>query len=349
MTLIAAYKENEVPILLGDVLTTNAFKSEFHCKKIIKISSNFVIAWTGMKSYAMDVLKSLMQQFQDKLVTMNEVEKFLLNFDISSFLEDENLTLIGWVIDDKTYCFEWFSNLNKYEYKEIYYLENERGFFAGSGSKFFEGLLQESEESTYESSTSNQELQALGKVLKEVCALTNAEYLAVDKSWRQGFGFGYEILFYNGKSFVYVDDILYFTLDIYTTEDWTLSQYTVCPYFYRYKTFGNISLFQVQKNLDSFNDIHQYYVGKGFGNDVENYLMIQNSIRGKQMILSNKANCYCLTIRIINGKKAIPFFLTVFGKKNDLIKLDQKGNSTIFGFSPSFHKLIQSYIDNNKY
>lgn len=349
MTLIAAYRENETPILLGDVLITNRFNDEFHCKKIVKISPNFVIGWTGMKSYAMSVLKELFFKFKNKIVTMKEIERFLLEFDTSKFLDDENLTMLGWVIEEKQYCFEWFSEVNKYDYKEIYYLESEKGFFAGSGSDFFEKLLKESKNFYYEFSASNQQIQALGKVLQEVCSLTNAEYLATDKSWRERFGFGYEVLIFNGKEFNYLDNILYFTLDAFTTEDWELLKYEVLPYLYRYKTFGNISLFQIQKNTKDRADIHQHYVGKGYEKDVQSFLELQNAIRGKQLLLSNKAAYYCLSIRIINGKKVMPCFLGIFGNDNNLFNLNQKGNLTMFEFSPIFHSILQKTIEANKY
>lgn len=349
MTLIATYKKFDIPVLLGDVLITGGGK-ESYCKKINKVSSNFVIGWTGRKLNAVTVLKPLFETFGNKKVSMKEVEEFLLSFDTSQFIGDENenkLLMSGWIIDDEEYSFLWNGNYNNFETKELFFDEG-NGIFLGSGSNFFEGLLQESEEVPIHTSNSDLYFQAVGSVLKEVCALTNGEYPATNKSWRNGFGFAYEVLIYDGNRFNYLDNILYLTVDVQTTKDWEIIKYSVVPYIYHHKVYGNISLFQVSKNVEGSDDIWQNYVGKGYGNDVKGHLMIETAIWGKVRVLSYKSQCYCLTIRIINQSKnkVIPGFLGFIG--NEFFTVEQNTNLATFKFSPTFHSIIQNIIDNSR-
>lgn len=353
MTLIAAYKEYDIPILLGDVLITSG-GSEFHCKKINKITPNFVIGWTGLKINAMSVIRQLFRTFGGKQVSMQDVENFLLNLDTSQFLGAENeikLNMLGWVVDNnKKYCFGWYSALNNDEYKQLIFLdENEKGLFAGSGSKFFEGLLQDRANFNFHSPQLTPYSKAVGRVLNEICALTNAEYLAIDKSWRNGFGFAYEVLIYDGEEFNYLNNIMYFTLNIFTASDWKILNYEVLPILYRYRTYGNISLFQISNNGINNNETHQYYVGRGYDNDAKKHVEFITAVEGHLPILTPKSNYYCLTIRTINQNKCCVGMMTIFGNNNTFFRINYKNNYVIFSFSPTFHRLLKDSIEANKY
>ena len=65
MTLVAAYKHFEVPVLVGDMAVTMSGDHKFRTlrKKIYRISPNFVIGWTGHQYYCKKNNKLIMEGF----------------------------------------------------------------------------------------------------------------------------------------------------------------------------------------------------------------------------------------------------------------------------------------------
>lgn len=108
MTLVAAYRENGIPVLLGDFLLTADGQPSGLRKKIHLISSNLVVGWTGTLIAAIPVLKDLHSEFNGRHVSKDEFERFLKNYPPANF-GSFSVLLIGWIIDGEQHCFWWNS------------------------------------------------------------------------------------------------------------------------------------------------------------------------------------------------------------------------------------------------
>src|SRR5438477_1144938 len=124
MTLVAAYKVDDVPLLLGDFLITSGELSGTR-KKIHFISPNFVVGWSGDLWAARPVLKALHDQFDNAHVQYGTLEKLLTQFPTEE-LGSLNVQIVGWVVDDEARCFLWRS-----DYPSELFYDNE--YFIGSG------------------------------------------------------------------------------------------------------------------------------------------------------------------------------------------------------------------------
>lgn len=239
MTLIAAYRPHGIPVLLGDFLITGG-GSETSNKKIYRVSSNFVIGWTGYKILAATVLRQLLDNFQDRVVTVAEIERFLVNYEIEQSSLDQ-LLLIAWIVENNNpRCFLW-----NYAYpRELFY---QAECFAGSGEEKFKELkTRDSLEGSWNMLKTNVEL-AIQSTLIKAAELYSDEIL--DKmNRRQGFGYGYELLYFDGTQFRYLDNIAYLGMDIYF--DPTSSETRMMPYEfnYWYNSLGDAS-FLLGRNL----------------------------------------------------------------------------------------------------
>jgi hypothetical protein len=245
MTLVAAYRPQGVPVLLGDFLITGG-EAELSRKKICLVGPNFVIGWTGRQFLAAPILKALFEEFGGKSVTMSEIEKFLTNRpneelltkrQMEEFSREIPLYLIGWVIDDHPHCFRW----NITWPTELFY---EPFQVAGSGeAKFRELITRETLGGSWGARRTNVD-QAIYSALSKATELYSDEVLE-RMNRRQGFGYAYELLYLDGNAFRYLDNVAYLGMDIILNPaDWTgRSQ----PYevWYRYHSLGDISFLQV--------------------------------------------------------------------------------------------------------
>jgi hypothetical protein len=337
MTLIATYKERNIPLLIGDVLTTR-IKEEFHCKKINKISSNFVVGWTGYKDNAMLIFKNLYEEFENKIVSKSEIERFLVNFDVSQFVgsKGENkLILSGWIVDyDGEHPFVWNSGYNEYGIKEIV-SDKEASYFNGSGANFFQSLLSEKPVIREDMSKSDSE-DAKSLILHEMLYLTVGEYLSVDKSWRNAFGFGYEALIFDGKKFNYISDILYVVVDVFFNENIQLLNYFVAQRVTKYKSYNHFCVFEVTKGKDF--PLEQYFIGRGdkkIDSDVE---FLRTLHKGNFFLPSSKY--LCIGTRYFINNKFVDSGDLILPMINSFVTINSHNGVNVFNFSPVFNKSL---------
>ncbi len=156
MTLIAALKLHDVPILLGDLLISSPHSDTSHAKlptllsqevdqvlprdeyypivrglqrKVARINDWLVVAWAGNLIAAKVVLKKMVERFKSKRVPREKVFTFLSQVDDLGTIE---CTIIGWLAD-KTgiVSFSWNSATRHLSVDEGPYIE-------GSGKQDFE-------------------------------------------------------------------------------------------------------------------------------------------------------------------------------------------------------------------
>ena len=187
MTLIAAFKQNDVPILLGDFLLTGFDDTWGTRKKSHLISKNFVVAWTGSRLAASTVLRELNSQFREQNVTRAGVEDFFTNYDTSQ-LGALEVHLVGWIIDDGPHCFLW-NNLYPHE---LFY---DSSHVDGSGAPASKRLLKRKLESRGSVGDSKIK-QAIFYSLSKYATLIGHEIVGLNHQLH--FGFGFELLYFDG-------------------------------------------------------------------------------------------------------------------------------------------------------
>jgi hypothetical protein len=339
MTLIAAYKSEGVPILLGDFLiTTDGSDVETHRKKIHKISSNFAVGWTGSLFTATRFYRDLYSAFENQIVTKNAVENFLVTYDTEIFIS-KDLVILGWIAEKKeNYCFRW-----RADYSEmVFYDEQYEGFFHGSGSDFYEKLLKEKGNINYGGQNNDYD-KAIGLVLKEVCALTNAEYLSIDKSWRNRYGFAYEILYLRDGQFEYVDDIFYTTIDVLVDSNGDPIYPSVAQFqpesahlLFKYRSYEEFSLVQIFDPNKNSTDL--CFINRVNDRQRDIQKLSEQGIE----VLPYESFYKCFTYRIMDiDKRFIDAGSLILHGDSPLIKLLQTDKEIRFLPSREFYEIIK--------
>src|SRR6185295_2210910 len=204
MTLVAAYRPEGVPILIGDFLITGE-AHESTRKKIYKIGPNFAVGWSGTAFVAATILKSLFTAFEDRTVSLAEIETFFTNRPEDE-LSELPLYIVGWVIAEQPHCFLW----NILNPKELFY---EPYYVIGSGSQKFQDLISSNKMRASPGFKRTTVEEAIFSALSTAAELYSDEDLG-KMNRREGFGHGYELLCFDGKEFNYIENIAFFGMDI---------------------------------------------------------------------------------------------------------------------------------------
>lgn len=233
MTLVAAYRPEGIPVLIGDFLVTGGGQTSSK-KKIYKVSPNLAVGWSGSMFVAAPILRALFVAFEDKHVTRDEVEYFFTHRPEDE-LSTAPLFIIGWLITDQPYCFLW----NGLYPTKLFY---EAFHIIGSGSdKFADLVTRKSMGGSWGSKRTTIE-QAIFSALSKATELYSDENLA-KMNRREGFGHGYELLYFDGSEFNYVENIAFFGMDILLNSD-NSNHCRQYEYWYRYHSLSNSSFLQ---------------------------------------------------------------------------------------------------------
>lgn len=203
MTLIAGFRSYDAPVLIGDsLLTHNGIVSGLR-KKVIIVTSNFALAWTGNSIAADSVVKSLQSSLDFSAVTFSSVKAILTEPETSD-LGTLHVSLVCWVLDDQgQHCFRWNSSYPK----ELFLGEP---MYDGSGDTVIEALAGTGLRDTSRPDCIDPMDAARGAL--QVTTRLMATELLGPSTRDQGFGFSYEIILANKHKFEYIDDILYLAI-----------------------------------------------------------------------------------------------------------------------------------------
>ena len=80
MTLLAAHRLHDIPVLVGDALCT-APDSKSLKKKIYMITPNLAVGWTGFSITAAAVIGEMRSAFAEQTVTRPDLESFFTSFN----------------------------------------------------------------------------------------------------------------------------------------------------------------------------------------------------------------------------------------------------------------------------
>lgn len=209
MTMIAGFKIDETPFLIGDFVIsindsgTGERRRHKVKKKAVILSRNCAVAWMGSAHTAKEVLDDLFERFRNVEVKKEDIEGFLTSREpTSEFLE---VRLIIWFVDAEKTLFMWCSSepSMKFEYDPI---------VAGSGGESFESIQNRLQDIRNPQLGVNENL---GKAMMYYSELMTLEIKEPDPT----FGFAYEIVSFVDGRFAYFSKLLYCDIHADCTED----------------------------------------------------------------------------------------------------------------------------------
>jgi hypothetical protein len=235
MTLVAAFQHDSVPILLGDFLISAPSDQFGTRKKIHLISTNLVVGWADDLWAAKPVLNDLSMRFHGSQVNRQELERFFKDYPTKD-LGSLSVQIVGWLVDDEPLCFFWRSDYPL----EIYY---DQQHFVGSGAQTFKEML-----STRSFVGSNRELKGVEAAI--FLSLMKSSSLIADEilfglNRQQGFGFAFEIVYFDGLQFRFVDNILYSAADVFYDPISRQIHHRFYPVTVKYRSFNDFSVIQL--------------------------------------------------------------------------------------------------------
>ena len=259
MTLVAAFRAQGIPVLVGDMLVTaNPQPGERSYlpthpeaaaampeklgrrivgskKKVHILSPGLAVAWSGSELGARTALKELAQT---RPGTLDEVRRVLAAIQHLKG-ESEYVHVIGWIHDGAPHCFRW----NSAWPSEIYYDESH---VDGSGERLLRIIFDE---------------QVLGRGLgpgltpiESACllVLSKCARLIEEEAWSaatlaESFGYCYEIAILDDRGFRYIDEITYLLWHLRRDAEGPGHFYTPSPIMLKYKSIGMASVVQTHR------------------------------------------------------------------------------------------------------
>jgi len=195
MTLVAAYREREVPVLVGDLLITDAQgRPVSTLKKTHRLRPNLVVGWTGNKYQATRVLNELRSLLDASgpdagWKTLNRV---LTSIRVGEYLP---VTLVGWMHNIDSVAFVWHSN-----HPDEVFRHDE--YFFGSGAPAFQDIAA-GRAGPGPDNVTERILWHLGLLMADEGG--DRYHQLAEK-----FGGGYDVLTLNAEgAFDYLDDVLF--------------------------------------------------------------------------------------------------------------------------------------------
>jgi hypothetical protein len=232
MTLVAAFREQGIPFLLGDFLITVQGAEAGTRKKICRVTPNLAVAWTGHQIAAALVVNAMHKHFAGTRATKAELERFLTTFPTTD-LAPFGLHLIGWILCTDAHCFRWNSGWPQ----EVFYAPHH---YAGSGGPRFISLAGEG------GSRGEVPEEHPARLVLDTVTRLMVDELGDQKNRAAGFGYAYEILFADGGEFVYVDDVTFVFAEVEFSVAGKYLRTILVPRFYRYISFGEMAIVQTQ-------------------------------------------------------------------------------------------------------
>jgi hypothetical protein len=274
MTLVAAFPMRGIPVLIGDFLLTDNQVNKKHnyistkpglqnikpnakgrrvaglSKKIYKIGERLIVGFTGDLIPGEKLMKALVKQFDDKSPTKTELESFLSNIDIPN---KQNTKLVGWIWEKLPVCFVWKGSTPNN-------IEIVNSTYSGSGGKHFHDVIMQSDASVTSEGLKTELEKAIyisvaqaGKILlSELMAAGNLDH---------AYGFGAELLLWDGAKFFYVDKLAYAFWNIVVNEDNSLaiSLSSILAVYQNFDEFSVMQIMQLDAKHTEFNIILPIY------------------------------------------------------------------------------------------
>jgi hypothetical protein len=233
MTLVAAFKHREIPVLIGDMaLSVEGMRSLR--KKAYIIAPNFAVAWAGHFIVAKSVITELRETFATESATKLSVENFFKKYHSSDFGR-LHTNFIGWIVENgDQYCFLW----NCLYPQEVFY----RGhYFEGTGEQYFTTLRGQKGQEGGSGLPPNSSF-----VLSAINQIAQARF---DESifrdtWDLSFGASYDIIVLMNGRFGYVGSIVYVGWDYHWDSTLGTGRLEQAPVVIKHTSRGGYSILQ---------------------------------------------------------------------------------------------------------
>jgi hypothetical protein len=237
MTLLAAHRLHDIPVLIGDAVCT-APDSRSLKKKIYLITPNLAVGWTGYAITAATVIGEMRSALNDKTVTRSDLESFLKGFQCHGMYE-RDVKIVGWIIDDQPSPFIWQSSYPS----EVFYNDY---YFEGSGERYYESLL---ESNLLGGITPNRDgvinvaLAAAHEALIHCCQAFFSEQLDY-ATWDRTFGFAYEVIVYGYGRFWPLGSTMYLPCIYHWDQQTETGRYEWTRRIWKMLFYGDYSVLQ---------------------------------------------------------------------------------------------------------
>lgn len=266
MTLVAAFRIENVPVLIGDLMAvkpaspdadsfnpmqpvassrmpeTIGYRFAQGRKKIHLINDNLVVGWSGDRIVAFAAIGALNKEFSDREAPLAELKEVLSSIDTYREFGDTPTFVIGWLFDGSEFqCFRW----NSHWPTELFI---HRSHFEGSGADDFVKVLTNADAHGMSPLLTSPEEQAPFIAIAQAGKLL-ANDIYTGNLTQKCYGYGFEILFWNGSNFSYVEDITFSFWEIHRLPNDPDIHGRQGPVLARYKSFDYFSMMQTTHTI----------------------------------------------------------------------------------------------------
>jgi hypothetical protein len=237
VTLLAAHRLHDIPVLVGDALCT-APDSQSLKKKIYLIAPNLAVGWTGYSLTASSVVGELRSIFAEKIATRSDLEAFFGGFSCPGMYE-RDVKIVGWIIDDQPSPFIWHSSYPS----EVFYNDF---YYEGSGEQYYESVIR----SSLLSGTSPNRSGHIDVALSAAhSALTHCGQAFFSEqldyaNWDRTFGFAYEVIVYGYGRFWPLGRTMYLPWTYYWNPETKTGNAELAPRLWGMNFLGEYSVLQ---------------------------------------------------------------------------------------------------------
>ena len=330
MTVIAAFKISDTPVLIGDILLSRSGKEESH----IEIPTSLAIGWTGQTFAAKALIKEIRARFEQPLFNSDVFFSFLKNNEIID--QTVELTIIGWVINKgEPVSFYWSA-------KDLKVVKTKDTYIEGSGAVKFKEQLKNTEKVTEPATIRSTESACL-RALSIVGSLLTEEVL-FGNSIQDLYGGGYQIIVFDQGEFTFIDDYIVMPMQYEETahQGRESLRCTLPKYVLKHKYFNNtliISRFSIERPWHELNKI--FLVRDAQSN------FIDISSDEKNSMLSLQAKFYSCFPFLIDIDGVIVLFQTFSVPTSDKqwIYLQNKENNQLLVFERRFIRFIVGHFE----
>jgi hypothetical protein len=308
MTLIAAFKAHHTPVIIGDFLITkkNAHSSR---KKIIKLSDNVAIGWTGDLLAANEIMPLIYGKTPKSRISKEELERILTK-DITIDCGKLCINIIGWIVDEgNNYCFRW----NSAYPCEVYYDES---MLDGRGAEFAKTVITEHNIKIEDQELSQDE--AMKFALISTCGkFMNTEIFEQSLQEKFSCGISYEALFLNKNGvFEYLDNILYLGITCNFDENKNYIRAELSEIYFKYETVGRYSAkLSIYNNRTGYKDIHAI-TAPGVRATLSPGLSPNSILKNHLLSSSFESDLYCIGVKLKSPLYKTEYSLLIDFAKN---------------------------------
>jgi hypothetical protein len=220
MTLVAAFRIENVPVILGDLLITEEPSTLPHhliptrpdltrrsstskdrrrtgmLRKVLLVNERLVVAFTGTVAAGAVLFADLQRRFHDKAASQEE-----LNFALQLFNNQllGRASLVGWLADPEPQCFTWTAKPGPVQWvKEA---------FLGSGARHFSTEIMPTNHFGGSENFTPVEFARFVAITKAAGALSNE--LSSAGTFQNSYGYGLEVAAWNGHAFEFEPSITF--------------------------------------------------------------------------------------------------------------------------------------------